>query len=101
MRLARRMSRLGTESAFEVLAQAVALESAGRRVIHLEIGEPDFPTPPHVVAAVEAALDAGLTHYVPSPGIAQLREAVSGICSRPGGCARHRSASSSPPAENR
>ncbi len=77
MRLASRMSRLGTESAFEVLGKAVALERAGRRVIHLEIGEPDFATPPHVVAAVERALDAGLTKYVPSPGIMELREAVS------------------------
>ena len=77
MRLAGRMARLGTESAFEVLGKAVALERAGRRVVHLEIGEPDFPAPPHVVAAVEEALDAGRTKYVPSPGIPELREVVS------------------------
>jgi aspartate aminotransferase len=76
MRLAERMSRLGTESAFEVLGKAVALEATGRRVVHLEIGEPDFETPRHVVEAVEQALDAGLTNYVPSPGIAPLRESV-------------------------
>jgi aspartate aminotransferase len=77
MRLAKRMARLSTESAFEVLGKAVALERAGRRVVHLEIGEPDFATPPHIVAAVERALEDGLTKYVPSPGIAELREAVS------------------------
>ncbi len=76
MRLAGRMSRLGTESAFEVLGRAVALEQAGHRIVHLEIGEPDFATPPHVVRAVQDALDAGHTHYVPSPGIQPLREAV-------------------------
>ncbi len=61
MRLAERMSRLGTESAFAVLAKAAALEAQGRRVLHLEIGEPDFPTPPHVVAAAEQALASGHT----------------------------------------
>lgn len=76
MRLARRMSGLGTESAFEVLARAGELERAGREVIHLEIGEPDFDSPPHVLDAVHEALDAGLTHYVPAPGIPALREAV-------------------------
>jgi aspartate/methionine/tyrosine aminotransferase len=70
------MARLGTESAFEVLAKAVALERQGRPVVHLEIGEPDFRTPPHVVEAVEAALEAGHTKYVPTPGIMPLREAV-------------------------
>lgn len=76
MRLADRMSLLGTESAFEVLGKAVALEATGRRVVHLEIGAPDFDTPRHVVEAVERALEAGLTNYVPSPGIAELRESV-------------------------
>jgi len=76
MRLAQRMSRLGTESAFEVLSKALALEAEGRSVVHLEIGEPDFPTPPHVVAAAEQALADGHTHYVPSPGIMPLRETV-------------------------
>lgn len=76
MRLAQRMSRLGTESEFEVLSKALALEAEGRSIVHLEIGEPDFPTPPHVVAAAEQALADGHTHYVPSPGIRPLRETV-------------------------
>jgi aspartate/methionine/tyrosine aminotransferase len=75
-RLAGRMSRLGTESAFEVLAKAKAMEAAGQKVIHLEIGEPDFPTAPHITDAAIEALQAGQTHYVPAPGIPQLREAV-------------------------
>ena len=84
MRLADRMARLDTESAFAVLAKANALERAGRTVVHLEIGEPDFPTPPHVVAAAEAALARGLTHYVASPGIRELREAVAAHLARTG-----------------
>jgi aspartate aminotransferase len=76
------MSRLGTESAFEVLARAQALEAQGRNIIHLEIGEPDFATPPHVVQAAKEALDAGLTHYVPSPGLPELREASSAFLER-------------------
>lgn len=84
MRLAGRMARLGTESAFEVLARAKALERSGTRVIHLEIGEPDFDTPPHVSAAAEAALAAGETHYVPAPGIPELREAVAAYLERNG-----------------
>jgi aspartate/methionine/tyrosine aminotransferase len=74
--LAARIGRLGTESAFEVLAHARALEATGREVIHLEIGEPDFDTPGHVVEAAVEALRAGQTHYVPAPGIPALREAV-------------------------
>jgi aspartate aminotransferase len=74
--LAERMSRLGTESAFEVLARARAMEAAGAPIIHLEIGEPDFPTAPHIVEAAVEALRAGQTHYVPAPGIPPLREAV-------------------------
>jgi len=73
--LAARVSRLGTESAFEVLSKAHALEAQGRTVIHLEIGEPDFDTPEHVVRAAKEALDAGMTHYVPSAGLPELREA--------------------------
>ena len=73
---AERMTRLGTETAFEVLARARALEAEGREVIHLEIGEPDFPTPPHIVAAAKQALDEGYTHYVPSPGLPELRVAI-------------------------
>ena len=76
IRLAERMGRLGTESAFEVLARAKALEAAGRHVIHLEIGEPDFPTATHIADAAVAALRGGQTHYVPAPGIPALREAV-------------------------
>jgi aspartate/methionine/tyrosine aminotransferase len=77
MRLADRMARLGTESAFEVLARARALESTGRKIISLGIGEPDFDTPAHIVEAAERALRDGHTHYVPAPGIPPLREAVS------------------------
>ncbi len=84
MRLAARMGRLGTESAFEVLAKAKALEATGRTVVHLEIGEPDAPTAPHVVAAAEQALERGLTHYVPSPGIPELRSAVAAHLARVG-----------------
>lgn len=76
IRLAERMGRLGTESAFEVLARAKALEAAGKHVIHLEIGEPDFPTATHIADAAVEALRGGQTHYVPAPGIPALREAV-------------------------
>src|SRR5436190_15666298 len=76
MKLASRMSRLGTESAFEVMARARALEAQGREIIHLQIGEPDFPTPPNVVEAGRKALADGFTHYCPPPGIPQLREAI-------------------------
>src|SRR5579859_1608519 len=82
--LADRMSRLGTESAFEVLARAKAMEAAGGKVIHLEIGEPDFPTPGHIVEAAVDALHAGQTHYVPAPGIPPLREAVAAFLERTG-----------------
>jgi aspartate/methionine/tyrosine aminotransferase len=76
LRLAERMSRLGTETAFEVLARAQQLERSGRKIIHLEIGEPDFPTADHIVEAGGRALREGWTHYGPSPGLLQLREAV-------------------------
>jgi aspartate/methionine/tyrosine aminotransferase len=76
MRLAERMGRLGTESAFEVLARAKALERGGREVVHLEIGEPDFDTPAHIRAAAAEALERGHTHYVPAPGTPELRVAV-------------------------
>jgi aspartate aminotransferase len=82
IRLADRMSRLGTESAFEVLARARAMEATGRSIIHLEIGEPDFPTAPHIVEAAVEALRAGHTHYVPAPGIMPLREAVAAFLER-------------------
>ena len=84
MRLARRMDRLGTESAFEVLAKAKALERGGREIVHLEIGEPDFGTPAHIVAAAQAALEKGHTHYVPAPGIPELRTAVADFLERTG-----------------
>jgi aspartate aminotransferase len=76
MRLAERMSRIGAESAFDVLVRARALEAQGRDVIHLEIGEPDFPTPQHIVDAGKKALDEGWTHYGPAQGLPELREAI-------------------------
>ena len=76
LRLADRMGRLGTESAFEVLVRARALEAAGREVVHLEIGEPDFPTAPHIVEAAAEALRQGWTHYGPPAGLPELRQAV-------------------------
>lgn len=75
-RLAERMSRLGTESAFDVLVRARALEAQGRDVVHLEIGEPDFDTPAHIVEAGIKALRDGETHYTPAAGIPALREAI-------------------------
>ncbi len=75
-------SRLGTETAFEVLSRARALERQGRSVLHLEIGEPDFDNPPHVVEAAVQALREGHTHYTPSAGILELREAVARYVSR-------------------
>src|SRR5208283_5768350 len=76
LRLASRMHRLGTESAFEVLVRARALEAQGKEIIHLEIGEPDFATPSNIVEAAARALRDGWTHYGPSAGLPQLREAV-------------------------
>jgi aspartate/methionine/tyrosine aminotransferase len=70
------MSRIGVESAFDVLVRARALEAQGKSVIHLEIGEPDFPTPPHIVEAAKRALDDGWTHYGPTQGFPNLREAI-------------------------
>ncbi|MBL8898457.1 MAG: aminotransferase class I/II-fold pyridoxal phosphate-dependent enzyme, partial [Planctomycetes bacterium] len=76
IRLAKRMADLGTETAFEVLARAKALEAQGRSIVHLQIGEPDFDTPAHVVEAGAQALRNGHTHYTPSPGIPELRDAI-------------------------
>ena len=73
---AERMSRLGTEAAFEVLAKAKSLEREGREIIHLEIGEPDFDTPENIKEAAIKALKEGYTHYVPAAGILELREAI-------------------------
>ena len=76
LRLAQRMSRLGTETAFEVLVRAKALEKQGRSIIHLEIGEPDMDTPANVVEAGVNALRQGYTHYGPAAGLPELREAI-------------------------
>jgi aspartate aminotransferase len=80
--LADRMARLGTESAFEVLARARELEAEGRKVIHLEIGEPDFDTPDHIREAARRAIADGHTHYSPAGGIPDLKEAVAAFFSR-------------------
>ncbi|HEX6465775.1 MAG TPA: pyridoxal phosphate-dependent aminotransferase, partial [Terriglobales bacterium] len=82
LKLAQRMSRLGTETAFEVLVRARALEAQGRDIVHLEIGEPDFDTPENVVEAGVRALQSGWTHYTPSAGIPALREAIAAEISR-------------------
>lgn len=82
MQLAARMHRLGTETAFEVLARAKALEAQGRDIIHLEIGEPDFDTPRHIVDTAIQALRDGYTHYTPSAGLPALREAIAEYVSR-------------------
>jgi aspartate aminotransferase len=76
LRLAQRMARLGTETAFEVLVKARALEAQGRDIVHLEIGEPDFDTPSNIIGAGVDALHKGFTHYGPSAGLPQLREAI-------------------------
>ena len=76
MKVANRMKDLGTESAFEVLAKARALEAQGKDIIHLEIGEPDFDTPQHIVDAGVDALRQGFTHYGPAAGLPELREAI-------------------------
>ncbi|MEW5979541.1 MAG: pyridoxal phosphate-dependent aminotransferase [Acidobacteriota bacterium] len=82
MRFADRLSRLGTETAFDVLVKARALEAQGKEIIHLEIGEPDFETPSGVTAAATQALAEGYTHYCPSPGLPELRQAIAGEVSR-------------------
>src|SRR6266436_3877952 len=76
LRLAKRMARLGTETAFEVLVKARALEAKGRDIVHLEIGEPDFDTPENIIGAATDALHKGFTHYGPSAGLPQLRETI-------------------------
>jgi aspartate aminotransferase len=82
IRFAERMSRLGTEGAFEVLAKARRLEAAGKKVVHLEIGEPDFATPDNIIEAGISAMQHGYTHYTPASGIFEAREAVAGFVSR-------------------
>ncbi len=74
--LAKRMARLGTETAFEVLVKARALEATGRDIVHLEIGEPDFDTPGNIIDAATDALHKGFTHYGPSAGLPELRETI-------------------------
>ena len=87
MKLANAMSRIGTETAFEVLVRARALEARGRSIIHLEIGEPDFKTPRHIIEAAKQALDEGWTHYGPTQGLPELREAIAETVSRTRGIA--------------
>ncbi len=87
MKLASRMHRLGTETAFEVLVRARALEAKGRDVIHLEIGEPDFDTPANVAEAGAAAIREGWTHYGPSSGHPDLRQVIADYLNRSRGTA--------------
>ncbi|MBI3287918.1 MAG: pyridoxal phosphate-dependent aminotransferase [Elusimicrobia bacterium] len=87
MRLAQSFSRLGTETAFEVLTRARALEATGRKVIHLEIGEPDFDTPANIRDAAKKALDLGFTHYGPAAGLPEARKAVAEHVSKTRGVA--------------
>jgi aspartate aminotransferase len=82
LRLASRMSRLGTETAFEVLNRARMLEKQGKEIIHLEIGEPDFDTPANVIEAGVDALHKGWTHYGPAAGLPDLRQAIADYVSR-------------------
>ncbi|MCC7431442.1 pyridoxal phosphate-dependent aminotransferase [bacterium] len=76
MKFAERMSRLGTETAFEVLARARELEAKGKNIVHLEIGEPDFDTPKNIREAAKKAIDDGWTHYGPSAGLPQVRDVI-------------------------
>src|SRR5437879_8752910 len=82
VRFAERMSRLGTEGAFVTLARARKLEAEGKRIVHLEIGEPDFATPDNIVEAAIGAMQNGYTHYTPASGIFEAREAVAGFVSK-------------------
>lgn len=89
MRLAGRMQRLGTETAFEVLAKAKALEAQGRDIVHLEIGEPDFATPAPIIEAATRAIADGYTHYTPAAGLPSVRETVAEYVSRTRGIDAH------------
>ena len=89
MKLAERMDRLGTETAFEVLAKARRLEAEGMDVIHLEIGEPDFDTPSNIIDAGARAMNEGYTHYGPSPGLNELRERIAQEVSETRGISVH------------
>ena len=81
MHIAERMTRIGIETAFEVLQRARALEAQGKRVIHLEIGQPDFPTPSHIKDAAKRAIDEGWTGYGPTPGFPEFRDAIASYIS--------------------
>lgn len=89
LKYAKRMQNLGTETAFEVLAKAKKLEAEGKHIIHLEIGEPDFPTPENIVQAATKSLNGGDTHYTPSNGILPLRETIAKYMSRTRGLDFH------------
>jgi aspartate/methionine/tyrosine aminotransferase len=82
LRFSERINRVGTEGAFEVLAQARRLEAQGRDIIHLEIGEPDFSTPDNIVEAAATAMQEGATHYTPASGIMEVREATARYVAR-------------------
>jgi aspartate/methionine/tyrosine aminotransferase len=82
MKLAERMARIGVEGAFAVNMRARALEAKGRSILHFEMGEPDFDTPRHIIDAAKQALDEGWTHYGPTPGLLELREAIAAYVSR-------------------
>src|SRR5437899_1843224 len=82
MKLATRMNRLGTETAFEVLVRARALEAQGKDIVHLEVGEPDFDTPANIIEAGSNALHSGWTHYGPSAGLPDLRSAIADYLNR-------------------
>ncbi|MBK7446424.1 MAG: pyridoxal phosphate-dependent aminotransferase [Ignavibacteria bacterium] len=89
MKFADRMSNLGTETAFEVLAKAKKLEAEGKSIIHLEIGEPDFPTPQNICDAAIKSIQAGDTHYTASAGIPEVRNSISKYISRTRGIDVH------------
>ncbi len=89
MHIAQRISRLGTETAFEVLVKARALEAQGKNIVHLEIGEPDFDTPPNVIQAAKDALDIGFTHYGPAAGLPDARKAVADYVNKTRGYAKY------------
>ena len=89
LKVAKRMGNLGTETAFEVLAKAKKLEAEGKHIIHLEIGEPDFPTPDNISQAAIKSIQAGDTHYTPSNGILPLRESIARYMSRTRGLEFH------------
>ena len=92
MHLVDKMARIGVESAFDVLVKARALEAQGKSIIHLEIGEPDFPTPRNVVEAGQRALAEGWTKYGPTQGLPELRQSIANYISRTRGIGRRSAA---------